>query len=134
MIPVNQNTTPDTTPIVKTPLVSPVAATQQRAESQMKEETKLGKPHVKLVNSIKRKKQGKRFNMKKAGKKRASKQSSAKIKKRTQSKKLSSKKNHKKVTSRKVSSNRKEKSKPQKRKLQFNNSVWDLPLVKTRKK
>ena len=47
MIPVNQNTTSDSTPTVKTPMVSPIAATEKRAESQMKEEMKLGQPRVK---------------------------------------------------------------------------------------
>ena len=93
MIPVNQNTTANSTPAVKTPMVSPIAATEKRAESQMKEETKLGKPRVKLIKkSIKRKKQGKQLNKKKADKKRTSSRSSTKFSKKTQRKKFSSKK------------------------------------------
>jgi len=41
MIPVNQNTASDSTPTANTSLVTPVAATEQRIESQMKEEAKL---------------------------------------------------------------------------------------------
>ena len=54
MIPVNQNTASDSTPTDHTTLVTPVAATEQRAESQMKEEAKLGKPRIKVVKSIKK--------------------------------------------------------------------------------
>jgi hypothetical protein len=43
MIPVNQSTASDSTPTANTSLVTSVAATEQRAESQMKEEAKLGK-------------------------------------------------------------------------------------------
>ena len=59
MIPVNQNTTSESTPVVETPTISPVAATEKRAESQMKEETQLGKYHVKIIKkkNIKRKKE-----------------------------------------------------------------------------
>lgn len=57
MIPVNQNTASDSIPTANTSLVTPVAVTEQRAESQMKEEAKLGKPRVKLVKSIKREKE-----------------------------------------------------------------------------
>jgi hypothetical protein len=56
MIPVNQNTASDSIPTANTSLVTPVAATEQRAESQMKEEAKLGKPRVKLIKSIKNRK------------------------------------------------------------------------------
>jgi hypothetical protein len=56
MIPVNQNTASDSTP---------TANTEQRVESQMKEEVKLGKPRVKLVKSIKKQKKSKKFNIKK---------------------------------------------------------------------
>ncbi|CAG2238519.1 unnamed protein product [Mytilus edulis] len=52
MISVNQNTNSDSSPVVKTQLVSPVEATQQRAESQMKEERKLDKPRVELIKSL----------------------------------------------------------------------------------
>lgn len=54
MIPVNQNTPSDSTPTDHTTLLTPVAATEQRAESQMKEEAKLGKPRIKVVKSIKK--------------------------------------------------------------------------------
>jgi hypothetical protein len=43
MIPVNQSTASDSTPTANTSLITSVAATEQRAESQMKEEAKLGK-------------------------------------------------------------------------------------------
>ena len=52
MISVNQNTASDSTPTANTSLITPVAATEQRVESQMKEEVKLGKPRVKLIKSI----------------------------------------------------------------------------------
>ena len=61
MIPVNQNTASESTPTDNTPLVTPVAATEERAESQMKEKAKLGKPRVKLVQNIKRQKKIKQF-------------------------------------------------------------------------
>lgn len=133
MIPVNQNTAFASTPTVKTSLVTPVAAGEQRAESQIQEDTKLGKPHVKLVKPIKRKKQSKRSNMKKVRKKTASNRSSATIKRKTQSVKFSSKNNRKKLTSRKAPSKRKEKLKPQKRKLDFQHSIWGPAAVKKRK-
>ena len=47
MMPVNQSTASDSTP---------TANTEQRVESQMKEEVKLGKPRVKLIKSIKNRK------------------------------------------------------------------------------
>ena len=65
MIPVNQSTASDSTPTANTSLITSVAATEQRAESQMKEEAKLGKPRVKLIKSIKKQKKSKKFNMKK---------------------------------------------------------------------
>lgn len=134
MIPVNQNTASDSTPTSNIPLVTPVAATEERAESQMREETKLGKPRVKLIKNIKRQKKIKKFSMKKNGKKRASNKASSKIKRRTKRKTFSTKKTAKKTTSKKYISKRKKKSKSQKRKLYFQHSVWDLPGIKKRKK
>ena len=56
MIPVNQNTASDSIPTANTSLITPVVATEQRVESQMKKEAKLGKPRVKLIKSIKNRK------------------------------------------------------------------------------
>ena len=64
--------------------------------------------------------------MKKAGKKKTPSQSSIKLNKKTQRKKFSSKKTSK--------SKEKGKSKTRKRKLHINDSIWELPLIKKKKK
>ena len=133
--PVNQSTASDSTPTANTPLVTPVTAVEQRTESQMKEEAKLGKPRVKLVKSIKRRKKSKKFSTKKTDKKSTSNKASSKKRKKKESKHFSTKITSKKTASNKASSKRKKKSKPQKKKkLYFQHSVWDLPVVKKRRK
>lgn len=108
MVPVNPNAMDDTdSTTVNTKLVTPVAAAEQRAESELKEQKENNKPHVKILKAIKRSKSKKRVI-----KKKASKRSSSKSK-----------------------SNRKYK-KSRKRKLNkdYQDSVWNQPVVKKRRK
>lgn len=60
MIPVNPNAIDTETNSVNTTMVSPVAAAEERATSEMKDIKEKKKPHVKVLNSIKGKKKKKK--------------------------------------------------------------------------
>lgn len=67
MIPVNPNTSTDNSN-ANTSFATPVAASEERAESLLKEEVKQARPQVKLVKVIKRGKSKKRFIKRKSSK------------------------------------------------------------------
>ena len=77
MIPVNPNTSTDNSN-ANTSFATPVAASEERAESLLKEEVKQARPHVKLVKVIKRGKSKKRFIKRKSSKRKTHKKRSGK--------------------------------------------------------
>lgn len=108
MIPVNSNTSTDDS-ISNAPLITPVAASAERAESQLKEELKKRKPHVKLLKGIKRVKTKKRIKKIKSSKRKTSKNRSGKSRKPTA------------------------KIRKRKRNKEYDDSVWNQQIVKKRK-
>lgn len=68
MIPVNPNAIDTETNPVNTTMVSPVAAAEERATSELKNITKEKKPHVKVPNHIKKRKKKKKLKVKKSNK------------------------------------------------------------------
>lgn len=68
MIPVNPNAVDVNKNVIKSTMVSPVAAAEERAMSEMKDLKKEEKPHVKVKNIIKDKRKKKKLKTKKSNK------------------------------------------------------------------
>lgn len=109
MIPVNFNATDAETNLEPTTLMSPVAAAEERALSEMKTE----KPHVKVRKTIKRKKRKKKISRKKSNIRSTSEAERAKSNKRSTFKE------------------KKKKSGKRKLSTDYSDSVWKIKKTKT---
>lgn len=115
MIPVNSNTVKEEPNPINTTLVTPVAAAEERAVSEYKDEKKKKEPRVKLVKRIK-KITSKNYNRKKRTTKR-------------RAPKRKTKNNKRNIKTSGKSSSRKRKFNPD-----FYDSVWNQPSDKKRKR
>lgn len=88
MIPVNPNAIDTETNSVNTTMVSPVAAAEERATSELKNVTQEKKPHVKVPNHIKKRKKKKKLKVKKSSKSSTSKTNKTKKNKNPRKRKI----------------------------------------------